>query len=109
MRRLLPLLFATASLVLMAGCYETGELRVRSVGALSAGDSCSDFAKQVFIDAGYERLTSVSGADMFFSPRAHTNTGLSLLWGIAVSTGRRSIGNDPTERCVFELEAIALE
>jgi hypothetical protein len=91
------------------GCYEATPFRL-SVQSPSTTVNCARVADGVFFGAAYERMGSISGPDLFYTPRitvapqATPTTRPGLGWGIGVWLK----GRDPADpgRCGFELESL---
>jgi hypothetical protein len=122
-RRVLGVAVTAATLVTSAGCYDSTSLRVTVRSPPTALD-CTRTVDSVFFDAAYVRLNSVTGPDLFYTPRMPPRTmftAMSILevasamgqtdlgWGIGVwlkddSKDRSASGSSV---CGFELEALS--
>ena len=85
------------------GCYSATPLRVQ-VQSRPPAAGCVQTTDRVFVDAGFERVRTVRGPDMFYTPRARPGTTLSLGWGIGAWLGH----DDPTA-CSLTIEAISAD
>jgi hypothetical protein len=113
MRSLLPLggllAAAMAACLSLMGCYEATPLRL-SVQSPSTAVNCARVADGVFFGAAYERMGSISGPDLFYTPRVTVTPQMTpmaqpgLGWGIGVWLK----GREPVDggRCGFELESL---
>jgi hypothetical protein len=88
--------------VLCVGCYETTSLRLE-VKSPSASANCVATADRVFADAGFERVRTIGGADMFYTPRTTASSFVALHWGI----GAWLKHDGPNDTCDVALEALS--
>jgi hypothetical protein len=124
-RRALGVAVAIALLVPAAGCYESTSLRL-TVRSPPTTPNCARTVDSVFFDAAYVRLNSVSGPDLFYTPRmaplamsrsmgvhasASAMSPTDLGWGIGVwlKDGSQDPSTPGSSVCGFELEALSPE
>jgi hypothetical protein len=62
-------------------------------------------ADRVFAEAGFERVRTMSGADMFYTPRTTASSYVALQWGIGAWLNR----DTPSDTCDLALEALSEE
>ncbi|MES1208050.1 MAG: hypothetical protein ABUS79_19115, partial [Pseudomonadota bacterium] len=87
--------------MLSLGCYSATPLRVQ-VQSRPPANSCVQTTDRVFADAGFERVRTVLGPDMFYTPRTRPGTSLSLGWGIGAW-----LSHDDPSACSLTIEAIS--
>jgi hypothetical protein len=124
-RRALGVAVTAAFLGPAAGCYESTSLRL-TVRSPPTTLDCARTADAVFFDAAYVRLNSVSGPDLFYTPRlapvamsrvlsvrasASALSPTDLGWGIGVwlKDGAKDPSAAGGSVCGFELEALTPE
>jgi hypothetical protein len=99
----------TASLCLTS-CHEATPLRL-SVQSPASTVDCVRVADRVFFEAAFERVSNVSGPDLFYSPRVAVGPQLAprvqpeLGWGIGVWLKGKDRATH-AGRCAFELESL---
>ena len=108
-----------------AGCYDSASLRL-SVRSPPTTLDCARTVDSVFFDSAYVRLNSVTGPDLFYTPRlppiamsgllgvrasASAMTASDLGWGIGVwlKDGAKDPATAGGSVCGFELEALSPE
>ncbi len=100
-----PLTAVVLSTVLSAGCYSTAQLRVQvQVPSTSSGVTCVHATDRVFADAGFERVRTVVGPDMFYTPRTNPGATVPLGWGIGAW-----LDHDNPGACALVIEAISAD
>lgn len=99
-----PLTAVVLGTLLSAGCYSTAQLRVPVQLPSASSTSCVRAVDRVFADAGFERVRSVTGPDMFYTPRTNPGSSVPLQWGIGAW-----LNHDDASRCALELEAISAD
>jgi hypothetical protein len=98
-----------AACLASVGCYEPTPLRL-SVQSPSTTVNCARVADGVFFSAAYERMGSISGPDLFYTPRVAVTPRMTAMtqpalgWGIGVWLKER--GPADGGRCAFELESL---
>lgn len=97
-----PLTTAVFGALLCAGCYSATPLRVQ-VQSRPPAATCVQTTDRVFADAGFERVRSVFGPDMFYTPRTRPGTTMPLGWGIGAWLSHDRATND----CSLTIEAIS--
>ncbi len=98
----------------LAGCYDSASLRL-SVQTPPTTLDCASTVDSVFFDAAYVRSNSVTGPNLFYTPRMTPHTtrwGLvtpDLGWGIGVWLKPEPTNQGPPggSVCGFELEALS--
>jgi hypothetical protein len=100
--RLRPLSAAALGAALCVGCYDSTSLRLE-VRSPSTHLDCVATADRVFADAGFERVRTMSGADMFYTPRTTASSFVALHWGIGAWLNR----DNPNGTCDVSLEALS--
>ncbi|HXJ19760.1 MAG TPA: hypothetical protein VMT03_05960, partial [Polyangia bacterium] len=85
-----------------AGCYQTTALRLQVKSATTRSD-CVATADRVFAEAGFERIRTTAGADMFYTPRTTASSFVALRWGIGAWLNRE----DRDDTCDVALEALS--
>ncbi|HVT07648.1 MAG TPA: hypothetical protein VHO67_09325 [Polyangia bacterium] len=97
--------FSTAALatLLSTGCYSATPLRVQ-VQSHPPAASCVQTTDRVFADAGFERVRTVWGPDMFYTPRTRPGTSVALDWGIGAW-----LSHDDPDACSLTIEAISAD
>lgn len=100
--RLRVLSAAALSAAICLGCYESTALRLE-VRSPATHDDCAATADRVFTEAGFERVRTVAGADMFYTPRMTASSFMALHWGIGAWLNR----NEPSGTCHVALEALS--
>ncbi len=98
-----PLATALLGGLLSLGCYSAVPLRVQVQSRPSAAN-CIQTTDRVFADAGFERVRTVRGPDMFYTPRTRPGTSLVLGWGIGAW-----VGHDDPSACSLTIEAISAD
>jgi hypothetical protein len=102
-----PYLILLAAALSIGACYEATSFRV-SVQSPPTALNCARTADRVFFDAAFERVSSVSGPDLFYRRRISGSGNVGLGWGIAVwMKGQSQQANGG--RCEFELETLAAD
>jgi hypothetical protein len=100
-------LILLAAALTVGACYEATPFRV-SVQSPPTALNCARTADRVFFDAAFERVSSVSGPDLFYRRRISGSGNVGLGWGIAVwMKGQSQQANGG--RCEFELETLAAD
>ncbi|MFL5307215.1 MAG: hypothetical protein ACJ8F1_18510 [Polyangia bacterium] len=99
-----PLTTAVLGALLSVGCYSATPLRVQ-VQSRPPAATCVQTTDRVFADAGFERVRTVFGPDMFYTPRTRPGTTLTLGWGIGAWL---SHDRNPDE-CSLTIEAISAD
>jgi hypothetical protein len=88
-----------------AGCYDTASLRLTAQSPQRTQD-CVRLADRAFREADFERVPTMRGPDMFYTPRM---TGyVALQWGIGIWLNGKGDRED-AQRCTFELEAMGAD
>jgi hypothetical protein len=100
---LLPLAALVVGGWLPLGCYSTQQLRVQ-VQSPARRIDCVRAADRVFADAGFERVPTALGSDMFYSPRTRPGARMALGWGIAAW-----LNHDEPNGCALTIEAMSPE
>lgn len=103
MKGLRPITTAALMALLSVGCYSATPLRVQ-VQSRPPAATCVQTTDRVFADAGFERVRTVLGPDMFYTPRARPGTSLSFGWGIGAW-----LGHDDPAACSLTIEAISAD
>ncbi|MES1206133.1 MAG: hypothetical protein ABUS79_09375 [Pseudomonadota bacterium] len=98
-----PLSKAVLGGLLSLGCYSATPLRVQ-VQSRPPAATCVQTTDRVFADAGFERVRSVFGPDMFYTPRTRPGTSVSLGWGIGAW-----MSHDDPAACSLTIEAISAD
>jgi hypothetical protein len=115
----------TTALLGATACYESTSLRL-SVRSPPTTLDCARTVDSVFFDAAYVRLNSVTGPDLFYTPRmapramsratgvrasAAAMSSTDLDWGIGVwlNDGAKGPAAAGSSVCGFELEALSPE
>jgi hypothetical protein len=98
-----PLTTAVLGGLLSVGCYSATPLRVQ-VQSRPPAASCVQTTDRVFADAGFERVRTVFGPDMFYTPRTRPGTTLTLGWGIGAW-----LSHDTADDCSLTIEAISAD
>jgi hypothetical protein len=88
-----------------AACYDTTSLRVTAQSPQRTQD-CVQLADRAFREADFERVPTMRGPDMFYTPRMTSY--VALRWGIGVWLNGRGDRED-SQRCTFELEAMGAD
>jgi len=84
------------------GCYQATSLRLE-VKSPSTSVDCVATADRVFADAGFERIRTMRGPDMFYTPRTTASAEAALRWGIGAWLNR----DNPGGTCDVALEALS--
>lgn len=100
-KALRPLTTAAFGALVSVGCYSATPLRVE-VRSRPPAATCVQTADRVFADAGFERVRTVLGPDMFYTPRTTAGASLSLSWGIGAW-----LSHDQNNACALTIEAIS--
>ena len=103
MKGVRPITTAALMALLSVGCYSATPLRVQ-VQSRPPAATCVQTTDRVFADAGFERVRTVLGPDMFYTPRARPGTSLSFGWGIGAW-----LGHDDPAACSLTIEAISAD
>ena len=98
-----PLTTVVFGALLSLGCYSATPLRVQ-VQSRPPAATCVQTTDRVFADAGFERVRTVFGPDMFYSPRTRPGTSVSLGWGIGAW-----VSHDGVDACSLTIEAISAD
>jgi len=101
-RMKLPLTAAILSGLLSLGCYTTAPLRMK-VQSQVDDQSCVRTTDRVFADAGFERVRTLIGPDMFYTPRTTPSAQIALGWGIGAWVSR----DHSSESCGVTIEALS--
>lgn len=99
-----PLTAAILGTLLSLGCYSTTELRLQ-VQSHAEDQSCVHTTDRVFADAGFQRVRTVMGPDMFYTPRTTPGAQIALGWGIAAWVNR----DQPSTSCALTIQAISAD
>jgi len=89
--------------LLSPGCYSATPLRVQ-VQSRPPAATCVQTTDRVFADAGFERVRTVSGPDMFYTPRTRPGASVSLGWGIGAW-----LSHDDPNACSLTIEALSAD
>jgi len=100
--RLRVLSAAALAAAISIGCYQSTSLRLE-VRSPSTSVDCVATADRVFADAGFERIRTMRGPDMFYTPRTTVSSDVALRWGIGAWLNRDS----PSGTCDVALEALS--
>ncbi|HVY37878.1 MAG TPA: hypothetical protein VHM31_08080 [Polyangia bacterium] len=97
--------FSTAALatLLSVGCYSATPLRLQ-VQSRPPAATCVQTTDRVFADAGFERVRTVWGPDMFYTPRTRPGRSVGLDWGIGAW-----LSHDDPGACSLTIEAISAD
>lgn len=98
-----PLAAAVLCAALSIGCYTATPLRLQVRSGDGDQRACVRTTDRVFADAGFERIRTMLGVDMFYTPRTSPTAQIALGWGI----GAWLNGDRPTETCAVTLEALS--
>jgi hypothetical protein len=93
---------AALGAAICVGCYQTTSLRLE-VKSPSTNLDCVATADRVFSEAGFERIRTMRGPDMFYTPRTTASSDLALRWGIGAWLNR----DNPGGTCDVSLEAMS--
>ncbi len=101
-----PLSTALVGALVSIGCYSSTQLRLQ-VRAPAQPDAqrCVRTADRVFADAGFERVRTVIGPDMFYTPRTNPGAQIALGWGIGAWVDR----GPSAESCALTIEAMSAD
>ncbi len=69
----------------------------------STSFDCVATADRVFAEAGFERIRTMRGPDMFYTPRTTASSDVALRWGIGAWLNH----DNPGGTCDFALEALS--
>jgi hypothetical protein len=108
MGRLTVSRFLTAAMLgaaLSGGCYASAPLRVQVQSTAELQDGCVRTTDRVFADAGFERIRTMMGVDMFYTPRTSPTASIALGWGIGAWVNH---GESP-DSCAVTLEALSAD
>ncbi|HXU60216.1 MAG TPA: hypothetical protein VN962_00845, partial [Polyangia bacterium] len=98
-----PLAAAVVCAALSIGCYTAAPLRLQVRSGDDDHSACVRTTDRVFADAGFERIRTMMGVDMFYTPRTSPTAQIALGWGIGAWVN----GDRPTETCAVTLEALS--
>jgi len=98
-----PLIVAVLGGLLSLGCYSAAPLRVQVQSRGENQQACVRTTDRVFADAGFERIRTMMGVDMFYTPRTNPGAYLALGWGIGAWVNRDGL----SDTCAVTLQALS--
>lgn len=98
-----PLTAAVLGGVLSLGCYSAAPLRLQVRSDAEDQRECVRTTDRVFADAGFERVRTMMGVDMFYTPRTSPGAYVALGWGIGAWINR----DRPSESCAVTIQALS--